>query len=94
MRNKFFKLGAVLLVVFQLVSMTAFASITSPEGSDYYYWYEDFNSGITSMKKSSAGITAEEYQIKDSNKAVKLTTTAGGKMGYIHSESLIFQSLL
>ena len=89
MRNKFFKLGAVLLVVFQLVSMTAFASITSPGGSDYY-WYEDFNSGIASMKKSSAGITAEEYQIDDSNKAVRLTTTANGKMGYIPLGKLDF----
>lgn len=90
MRNKLFKLGAVLLAVFQLVGMTAFASITSPEDSDYYYWYEDFNSDIASMKKSSAGITSEEYQIDNSNKAVKLATTAGGKMGYIPLGKLDF----
>lgn len=91
MRNKLFKLCAVLLTAVQIVSLTAFAAVTSPtDGTGDYFWYEDFNGGIASMKTSSSGITATEYQIDDSNKAVKLTTTEGGKMGYIPLGNLDF----
>lgn len=87
-KKTLFRTAAAVLAAAQLFTCTAFAAITDSTGD--YYWYEDFNSDIASMKKSSAGITAEEYQRGDSDKAVKLTTTAGGKMGYISLGKLDF----
>ncbi len=87
-KKTLFRTAAAVLAAAQLFTCTAFAAITDSTGD--YYWYEDFNSGIASMKKSPAGITADEYQRGDSDKAVKLSATAGSKMGYIPLGKLDF----
>ena len=89
MRNKLFKLGAVLLVVFQLVSMIAFTSITSPEGSDYY-WYEDFNGEAHSLQKQAA-MTATRFTRSGTNQGIELKSSASANnFAYVNFKNLDF----
>lgn len=89
MRNKLFKLGAVLLAVFQLVGMTAFASITSPEDSDYY-WYEDFNGEAHSLQKQAA-MTATRFTRSGTNQGIELKSSVSeNNFAYVNFEKLDF----
>ena len=95
MRNKLFKLCAVLLTAVQIVSLTAFAAVTSPtDGTGDYFWYEDFN-GETHDLKLQSGMTEERFTRADPNKGIALKSPSdASKYAYVDFAKLDFSKPL
>ncbi|MBP3360667.1 MAG: hypothetical protein J6N52_07440 [Clostridia bacterium] len=93
------KLVSALAAAAQILSCTALAAVIKGGGDGTesgFYLYEDFNDltdsniGSCFMKKSSSGAALARYEVESGNQAVKITTTAGGKMGYVTLGKLDF----